>query len=105
MFMALKGHGRLLAAGLALSAAAVAFPASASAAPQTTTKSGSAQPMTNYCWRTSAIPGSTFIDSFDSCSGCHDEANWKALWDGNTYYFYCTYNPSNGLFDLQRIPW
>ncbi|WP_329184690.1 hypothetical protein [Actinacidiphila glaucinigra] len=104
MFMALRGHVRMLAVGLAACAAAVAFPVSASAAPQTAATSSSMEALANPCWRTQAEPNSIFVRSYSSCSKCYDEATWQNYIQ-STYFYYCTYNPSNGLFDLQKARW
>jgi len=73
----------LAAAGLCL--AALAVPTQATAAP-------------NTCGLpTSAKPGSTFVRSFSTCGTCLVQATNDNQGPGP--YYYCTYNPSNGLSD------
>ena len=89
--------------GLAMAAGATALlpVSSASAAPSvsahTSASRGQIQPMT--CSDTEAPAGSWYVTYYWTCSECTADAAFR---NSNTwiYTYFCTYNPSNGHYDV-----
>jgi hypothetical protein len=78
------------------------LPATAAQAATTTSKPTVIKPMANTCdLATQADPGSVYVTFYWDCIQCLKVAsNENAIWSVDGYYYYCTYNPSNGHTDL-----